>query len=259
MNTNKWGPSGWDQLGPVSHRYDRLHNILPVDHRNTYGLLVKTHLTNTENMLPCKYCRESYAIYIRELPINDSIVTGDLKHWMYLMHNKVNNKLRKQGYNNKPDPTEAEANKTIAGIAKDFYRSTGWDYIHCIGHNYPENGDVKSMVVAKIHFSTLPYLLPHPQLTVSMLEFMRQHPIDKVLNERGRLVLWLYLLHEHLLPVYRTLQPGNNISSKTYSDTCAYYETFRAGCGLSAGKSGPSCRLPVASSVRTENLKKLLN
>lgn len=258
MNTNKWGPSGWDQLGPVSYKYDRITRILPETHRTTYILLHKIHLSNTETQLPCKYCRESYHTYVTELPMDRSLISGELSTWMYNIHNKVNQKLRKQGYNSKPDPTETEAEKQIKAISKDIYRSTGWDYIHSIGHNYAEKPDAKSMVNAKVHFSTLPYLLPHPKLTLSMIEFMNKHPVDDVLDDRNNLVLWLYLLHQFMLPVYRSIQPGVDLPVRSYSETCAHYETFRAGCGLSAGKSGPSCRLPVSSSVRNENLKKLL-
>jgi hypothetical protein len=259
MNTNKWGPSGWDQLGPAALKHDRLHGLLPEQHTNTFSLIHKIHLSNTENILPCKYCRESYNRYIKELPMDRFLVQGNLNNWMYQIHNKVNDKLRKQGYNTKPDPSEAAALKHVKSISTDLYRSTGWDYIHSIGHNYSEKADAMSMVKAKIYLSTLPYMLPHPALTVAMLDFMKLHSVDDALLDRNNLVLWLYLLNQHLIPVYRQLQPDKMVPAiRSYPENCAYYETFRAGCGLSAGKSGPSCRLPVSSNVRSENLKKLL-
>jgi hypothetical protein len=258
MNTNKWGPSGWNQLGPVGYKYDIIRKRIDEQHSNTYGLLHKVHLSNTENILPCKYCRESYHTYIGELPMDRPIYTGELNGWMYNIHNKVNDKLRKQGYNTKPDPTQEEVNRDLQVKGKDYYLATGWDYIHSIGHNYAEQADGLSMIKAKVHFSTLPYLLPHPLLTLKMLEFMKEHPIDDTLDDRVNLVLYLYLLHQHMLPVYQQLQPGREFPKRTYPETCAYYETFRAGCGLSAGKKGPSCRLPVSTSERTQNLKKLL-
>lgn len=258
MNTNKWGPAGWDQLGPVGVKYDHIHEVLQKEYLNTYTILHKIHLSNTETQLPCKYCRESYQKFILELPMDRFLASGNLNSWMYQIHNKVNDKLRKQGYNTKPDPSLKEATKHVQDVGKDYYKATGWDYIFSIGHNYSETPDAKSMVNAKVHFSTLPYVLPHPELTSGMIHFMQQHPIDEVLDDRNNLVLWLYLLNQTLLPVYRKLQPDINIKHMSYADTCAHYETFRAGCGLSAGKSGPSCRLPVATSVRNKNLKKLL-
>lgn len=258
MNTNKWGPAGWDQLGPVAYKYDTIRNRLSTEHKNTYAIIHKIHLSNTENMLPCKYCRESYHTYVLEEPVDKPLLTGNLNRWMYDIHNKVNDKLRKQGYNNKPDPSLSEATERRRTISKDYYKATGWDYIHSIGHNYSEKPDAKSMINAKTHFSTLPYLLSHPDLTVAMLKFMKDHPIDDILDVRNNLVLWIYLLHQHLLPVYAKIQPNFKCPGRTYAETCAYYETFRAGCGMSEGKKGPSCRLPVSSSTRSENLKKLL-
>jgi hypothetical protein len=247
MNTSKWGPSGWDQLGPVAYKYDKIRAVLSEPHKNTYMLIHKTHLSNTENVLPCKYCRESYHKYLLETPI-DKPLFSNLNKWMYTIHNKVNDKLRKQGYNTAPDPTLTDATDRIKTIAVDYYKATGWDYIQSIGYNYPEKPESMNMVYTKVHFSTLPYLLPHPDLTVACLTFMKANPIDNVLDNRNNMFLWLYRLHQYLLPTYNKIQPNNGCSSKTYAETCAHYETFRAGCGMSAGKKGPSCRLPPSKS-----------
>jgi len=104
MNTSKWGPSGWNQLGPVAYKYDKIRAVLSEQHKNTYMIIHKIHLSNTENMLPCKYCRESYHKYLLDTPM-DKPLFSNLNKWMYTIHNKVNDKLRKQGYNTAPDPT----------------------------------------------------------------------------------------------------------------------------------------------------------
>ena len=54
MNTNKWGPAGWNLLGPAALRFDRISHVLDNKNLNTFRMLLKTHLTNTENMLPCR-------------------------------------------------------------------------------------------------------------------------------------------------------------------------------------------------------------
>lgn len=256
MNTNKWGPSGWNQLGPSAYKYDHVYTQISKKHKVLLSLLYKTHLSNTESQLPCKYCRESYKTYITELPMDKPLIKGNLNNWLYLLHNKVNDKLRKQGYNTAKDPTFSEAIKHISLISKDYYLSTGWDYIHSIAHNYAEEPTNQAKILAKVHFSTLPYLLPHPSLTVAMLEF--PYNIDEALDNRSSLVLWVYLLHNYMLPVYSYIQPGFKEVPKTYEETCSYYETFRAGCGKSKGKSGPSCRLPISDTSRMTNLNKLL-
>ena len=247
MNTNKWGPSGWNLLGTSAYKYDHVITRLPDHHKITLALIYKIHISNTETQLPCKYCRESYTVYIRELPVDQPLIEHKLNNWMYLLHNKVNDKLRKQGYNTSEDPSLSEATKMINLKSKNYYISTGWDYINCIAHNYPEPATARSKILAKVHFSTLPYLLPHPSLTSATVDFMNEYKLDEALNDRNAFVTWIYLLHNNLLNVYKNIQPGFNPEeyTKSYENTCSYYETFRAGCGMSKGKSGPSCRLPA--------------
>jgi hypothetical protein len=52
---------------------------------------------NTGNVLPCKYCRESYKEYINEpstrLNMNTMKSRETLTQWLYDIHNKVNDKL----------------------------------------------------------------------------------------------------------------------------------------------------------------------
>lgn len=263
MNTNKWGPAGWNQLGPSSYRFDHILNKLPDRHANTLKLIYKLHLSNTEHQLPCKYCRESYVLYIKELPMDSFISKGALNNWTFKIHNKVNDKLRKQGYNNKENPSLERASSEIASKLDDYYKCTGWDYIYCIALNYSEDVTIKAQLTAKLHFTTLPYLLPHPDLTAEMLNFLSEYPVDNVLNTRSSLVLWIYLLHVQLLPIYDKIQVNLNFDSslhkKPFEDMCKFYESFRAGCGLSKGATGPSCRLPVSKSKSYKNLKKLLN
>ena len=65
----------------------------------------KLFFAQAENLLPCKYCRESYRGYIRELPIDNFLDSrASLAYWLYQIHNKVNDKLRKQGYLVEDDP-----------------------------------------------------------------------------------------------------------------------------------------------------------
>ena len=49
-------------------------------------------------MLPCKYCRESYQKYFSVLPIEDYYDTREgLTFWLYILHNLVNYKVQKEG------------------------------------------------------------------------------------------------------------------------------------------------------------------
>lgn len=97
MQTSKWGPHYWVALHTVAHNYNPdLHD--KKDYINYYKMVGQT--------LPCKYCRESFTQFFKELPIKNYLsCQRDMAYWMYLMHNKVNDKLRKQGLLNKPNPS----------------------------------------------------------------------------------------------------------------------------------------------------------
>lgn len=99
MQTSKWGPSLWKATHAIAHNYDpKVHD--PRDYRIFFEKLGK--------VLPCKYCRQSYQEFYSELPIDHYLSTQeDMAYWMYLMHNKVNQKLRKQGLLSTPDPSFA--------------------------------------------------------------------------------------------------------------------------------------------------------
>ena len=46
------------------------------------------------NILPCKYCRESYKEFVKKVPIDNYLNTRrDLCLWLYKIHNMVNRKL----------------------------------------------------------------------------------------------------------------------------------------------------------------------
>ena len=97
MQTSKWGPPTWATVHTIAHNYNpEIHD--PRDYKEFYRLLGK--------VLPCKYCRKSYQGFFKELPIDNYLgCQKDMAYWMYLMHNKVNEKLRNQGLLNKSDPS----------------------------------------------------------------------------------------------------------------------------------------------------------
>ena len=52
---------------------------------------------NLQHTLPCKYCRESFKVFLKELPIDASLGSRkQIVSWLYDIHNKVNDKLRRQ-------------------------------------------------------------------------------------------------------------------------------------------------------------------
>jgi len=93
MMTKVWGPAGWLFLHCVTFGYpyainpdNEAHNTKKQDYYNFFYYLGK--------VLPCRYCRESYDEYFKQLDLYNSLDTRkDITKWLYHMHNKVNHKL----------------------------------------------------------------------------------------------------------------------------------------------------------------------
>jgi hypothetical protein len=99
METIYWGPSGWRFLHLITFLYP--HNPDTED-----KLIMCDFMSILPDILPCKYCRASFSKYSTSLKITPYLETRDLLiEWLYKMHNKVNKKLRAQGFCHHENPT----------------------------------------------------------------------------------------------------------------------------------------------------------
>ena len=96
MNTTFWGPSGWLFLHSIVQNYPWKPTL---EQKNNYLIFLK----QVGNVLPCRYCRESYQEFINEPnTLLDKKVMESRKtlvKWLFDIHNKVNKKL---GVTNNP-------------------------------------------------------------------------------------------------------------------------------------------------------------
>ncbi len=99
MNTTFWGPSGWKFLHTLTFIY-------PENPSNTDKIKMRNFMTIISAILPCKYCRLSFSKYCKSLPIDGFLDSREnVIEWLYKMHNKVNKKLRAQGFCHYDNPT----------------------------------------------------------------------------------------------------------------------------------------------------------
>ena len=113
MDTRFWGPDGWLIL------HTTMYN-LPKKMTEIEKKKLTKFIKLTSKILPCKYCRISMSKYIKSLPIEKHVTSKEKAiKWIYKLHNKVNNKLRKQGYCITTNPTQNQVNDTY----KDIHRS----------------------------------------------------------------------------------------------------------------------------------------
>lgn len=92
MNTTFWGPSGWQFLHTLTFIY-------PEQPSYSDKVKMQQFMKSISYILPCKYCRISFAKYSISLPIIDYLDNREkMIEWLYKIHNKVNKKLRSQGF-----------------------------------------------------------------------------------------------------------------------------------------------------------------
>lgn len=97
LATKKWGPSGWNFLfSCIMGAYPV--NLNPSDkHHRAIKHHFKSMLLSLTYTMPCIFCRQSFAGFIKEIPI-EPFMGGriDLMFWLYLIRDKVNRKLIEQ-------------------------------------------------------------------------------------------------------------------------------------------------------------------
>ena len=97
LMTKVWGPAGWLFLHCVTFGYpenpdlyDSEYGLPPGTTRSRY----RRFFTEVGNVLPCRYCRDSYKEFIKEDRVEDHIQDrNQLIEWFWRIHNKVNQKL----------------------------------------------------------------------------------------------------------------------------------------------------------------------
>lgn len=93
MQTSKWGPVAWDTFFMFSRNYPETCNVNNAEHARIRRY-TKQFYSCLSYVLPCKYCRESYKQFWKQLPIDEYLGgRNDLTLWLYRMKDLVNRKL----------------------------------------------------------------------------------------------------------------------------------------------------------------------
>ena len=127
--TKIWGPALWTSLHCITFGY-------PIEPTDEQKKQYKNFFKSVGNILPCKYCRDSYNKFIKEEGsiLNNSVLENrdTLSKWLYNLHNKVNDKLGMDygvDYNtirNKYESYRAKCSKTtdekVKGCVMPLYK-----------------------------------------------------------------------------------------------------------------------------------------
>ena len=131
MDTRFWGPSGWRLLHLITFSYSPERdkkNVCELFHALPY-------------VLPCKFCRASFSEHMLEEPIEDACVDPlTLQKWLWNIHNKVTERLKKHGLTKAtPPPFQAVADMYREKLEQGCSRTVfdGWDFLFSIAENHP--------------------------------------------------------------------------------------------------------------------------
>jgi hypothetical protein len=97
MKTKMWGPHAWNFLFVcILGAYPKHINKNNKDHLKIQKEFKKL-MKSLPFVLPCVFCRNSFKGFLKELPL-EPYLTGRIKlfYWLYLMKDKVNQKLIRQ-------------------------------------------------------------------------------------------------------------------------------------------------------------------
>jgi hypothetical protein len=125
LATKLWGPHAWvflfaSVIGSYPVTFDST-NANHIQIRRSF----KEMFTSLQYTMPCVFCRNSYAEFIKEVPLG-KFLSGriQLMFWLYLIRDRVNGKLIKQereGYNKEKKALKMKYRNNE--ISKDQYYS----------------------------------------------------------------------------------------------------------------------------------------
>lgn len=238
MDTRFWGPDGWLLLHSIAENY-------PNNPSKEDKLNYKFFFNSLQFVLPCIYCRRSLKEYTKILPI-DKFLTSKKKitFWLYQIHNMVNDKLRKQGLNDKNDPTFTQVSAKYKQYLKQINSSNcinmpGWNFIYSLIFNYPESYkelNLERYVNYVIFFKLLFVVLPFDIIKNKCLIIINDTNYQKIFVSRNKLKLWFYKLESDTKKLI-------DCECISYKNRCDYIENYRAGCTGKNDKK-PTCRKP---------------
>jgi len=218
MDTRFWGPSAWRLLHLISFSDNRSKSVY-------------TLIKLLPNILPCKYCRESLTEIYKELPLRESFL-HNLDEWMYKIHNKVNNKLRKQGLLKTPTPTFAEVKEMYEPwLTNPPEHILGFDFFKSVAYIMTNSKGVTNAML-KNWWSSIGPSLPFLSWQKQWKEAEEREGSAPVEKGKQAMIAWLYKIQ----------------GKQTYNDFTKETRAFSSSC-----KKGKTCR--VAKTKQRDAIK----
>jgi hypothetical protein len=213
IDSRYFGPSAWQLFHLIAFRSDHPEKMM----------------TMIQNILPCKFCRESMTEFAKESPPK-----GDIGRWLFDIHNKVNNKLRLQSQedpavtNPGPDPTFEEIKERYMRMKPT--QIVGRDFLFSLAINYPDNPAPEEEKVQLDFLEELAKVYPFKAYRFSL--FLKRNP--PALKNAKTYRHWMYALLSALANSFKVDIP----SYKGFAQHAMYY---KSGCSKKTYR-GKTCR-----------------
>jgi hypothetical protein len=225
MDTRFWGPSAWQLFHLISFKSEHPDDVLNM----------------MKDVLPCRFCRESTTQFVKEHPLR-----GDPGKWLYDLHNRVNDKLRKQA---KEDPTVVDpgADPSFAEVKAKYaaLKPTavpGRDFLFSIASNYPDVPEPEQMATQRTFLHALAKVYPFQSLRNVYAAYLQAH--EPLLGSRKAYTKWMYGL-------LKALSAEVGVSIGTYKGYVQHVAYYKSGCAKKTYR-GKTCR-KLAGGGRTKD------
>jgi hypothetical protein len=253
MDTRFWGPSGW-----------RLLHLITFQKSSNTARQIHSFFELVPYILPCKFCRASFADYIAVDPIPTS--EKEFPSWLYRIHNRVNGKLREQKLNDTPDPKWSEIQTRYQNWLQapcSTQRLVGWDFFYSIAYTTPglsiaskpmpgappkyvlKTDELlnrwnllsrdKRILYIERWWSLLPEVLPFAEWRAAWSKALKQYGQAPVKLGRHKMTAWLYKMEQFVCAALKESTPHNS-----FEGLCSELSTFSSGCGTA--KRSKTCR-----------------
>ena len=155
-------------------------------------------------IFPCSDCRTNLIKELKNLPINNYIKTPiNLGEWTWILHNRVNKRLRK------PIFTKIEFNKTYYlekdGIDEDYTLIPNndpdvigpfvWKMIHYCCAN-ADTQKKRNSIIMMMHYLTI--IFPCPICRTNLVKELKNLPVKQYIKTSVQLTEWSWILHNNV-------------------------------------------------------------
>ena len=220
MDTTFWGPSGHQLLHLITYRFDQ--GDLPATPKD-----LRSFFRSVGHVLPCIYCRRSFQKYAKEQPLrrvfraSQSASRGASKtfRWYYRIHNRINAKLRGQGYPVPPNPS-------FSSVLRQYEKNirtclVGRDFLYAVTYQFSSSLSERRKQAYQTFFRKLRLLYPVESIRNEYSRYLERHPVEDAMKGPLELTRWFHRFDQQIDARVCSFRRRCNLLETYHVQTCA--------------------------------------